>query len=278
MFMKQAGRFFRGLVRVLTFGLVKLTEPMEDSPAMVGLQYEEIIEQKAKAAQQLKNSIGALMGQQETLQAKYETLQNEIKDLEDEKAGFLALARDRIKHLTETEGKTQEQALADAEVMQYQASFSDADSSLTAKMKHLEDIKQQVGGMQESIDNYIIQGQQMAREVETLRQEKHEAVANIAINRNIDKINEALAGISTSGADDQLANIRRRTSEIKGRAKASQRIASTDVSVQRQKAKEAAKRVVANKEFLAGLGIKKEAAPETAARSDTGEKSQLPES
>lgn len=271
------GRFFRGLIRVCTFGIIKLAEPMENSPAMMGLQYDEIIEKKAKAAQGLKNAIGSLIGQQEICQDKSNKIYEEINDLKDEKAGYLALAQERIKKLMDG-GMSQADALSDAEVRQYQGAFNDAASSLEAKEKHVQDLELQIKEMQESIDNYVIQGQEMAREVEQLRSEKHETVADVHIAQNIDRINEALAGISTKGADDQLANLRRRGAELKGRAKASRRIAKTDVEAQRLKAKQAAKQQVSSKEFLAGLNLDKEAASETPPETETGPKTQLPES
>jgi len=135
------------------------------------------------------------------------------------------------------------------------ASVNDASSTFTEKQQRIADLEQQVKDLQVSIDQYVVQAQEVAREVEKLRSEKHETVASMEASQNIDRINEALAGISTSGIDDRLNEIRRRRDENIGRAKASARVAGTDVSLQRAKLRKAARAHVHTKDFLEAAGM-----------------------
>ncbi len=251
---RSIGRFFRAVIRVISLGFIKMAEPIERSPEMVGLQYEEIIVKKAKAAKQVKDAIGGLMAQQETAKQKLQTVTREIEELEDEKAGAQALAEKRAGGMRAA-GKTDEDIMTDTEVMQYQAAFTDASSTIAEKQHRAADLEGQVKQMQATIDDYILQVQTMAREVEKLRSERHEAVADMAASQRFDEINEALAGISTSGVENELANLRRRRQEAKGKAKASARVAGVDMSVQRQKLRAAARQSVHSTEFLQGIGL-----------------------
>ncbi len=247
-------RFFRAIASVLTLGLVKFSEPIERNPEVVGLDYDEVIREKAKAAQLVKNAVGDLMGQQESKKQKVKLLTDEVLELEQEKAGAQALAGERVQAL-QAQGMTEDQILQDSEVVQYQAAFTDASTTLVEKKARIADLEADLDTLQASIDQNIAQAQSLAREVEKLKAEKHETVASIAAAQQIDKINEALSGISTGGADDTLARLRQQRNEAEGRAKAATRLAGADTKVQREKLKKAAVRHTQNAEFLKGIGL-----------------------
>lgn len=258
------GRFFRAIASVITLGLVKFSEPIERKPEVVGLDYDEVIREKAKAAQLVKNAVGDLIAQQEMKKQKLEVLTKEIVALEQEKAGAQALARERVEALR-AQGLGDAAIMQDGEVTQYQAAYTDVSSTLEEKKARVKDLEGDVENLQASIDQNVAQAQSLAREVETLRSEKHEAIASIAAAQQIDQINEALAGIATSGADDTLARLRRQRAEAEGRARAGTRVAGTDVNLQREKLRKAAVRHTQNSEFLKGIGLGGEAAAETPA-------------
>lgn len=257
---ESVGRFFRAVATVLTFGLVKFSERVEQDPRAIKLDYEDVIKQKATAAEQLKNALGGLIGQQEMIIGQHKEVLSTIAGLERERDGFYALMEERRDALR-GKGTADEQITQDAEMARYIAAYNDASSTLEAKKQHAEDLKSQIDGLQTSIDNTVIQGQQLAREVQRLQAEKHEAVASMVVNQNLDRINSALAGIATNGADDRLAGLRQRVAEMRGRAAAAERIAGTDVTVDREKARQAAMRHATNAELLGKLGLKSKAAP-----------------
>jgi phage shock protein A len=248
------GRFFRAIASVITLGLVRFSEPIERNPEVVGLDYDEVIREKARAAQLLKNAVGDLIAQQEMKKQKIEALTREIVELEQEKAGAQALARERVEVLR-AQGLGDEAILKDGEVTQYQTAYTDVSSALEEKKSRVGDLEKDVEHLQGAIDQHVAQAQALAREVEKLRSEKHEAIASIAAAQQIDQINEALSGISTGGADDTLARLRRQRAEAEGRARAGTRVAGVDVNLQREKLRKAAVRYTQNADFLRGIGL-----------------------
>jgi len=161
--------------------------------------------------------------------------------------------------------------------MQLQAAHADACSTIEAKRAHLADLRQQFAEMDKTIHEYIVQGQELAREVERLRAERHEAVASMTVAQHLRQINQDLAGITAGDAGNRLAELRRRVAEAKGEAKAASRIAQTDVTSQRQKLREAARAHVARKEVLDALGIRREEKPSAAQPETPRTDAQLPE-
>lgn len=257
---KSVGRLWRGIIRVISFGFIKLAEPLEKSPEMVGMRYEEVIAEKTKVALKLKNSIGAIMAEEEILRARNEALSGEIEELKEERDGAAALSKQKFEQLVARD-MTEDEALRDSELKEWQSAFQDAASTLEAKEKNAADLESQADTLKQRADDYIIQAQELSREVAKLRAERHEAEADVRLNKQFDSINEALAGISESGADHKLAELRRDVAQVKGRAKASARIAEVDVTAQRQKLRKAARAKVSSTEFLKAIGAKKAVTP-----------------
>ena len=185
---------------------------------------------------------------------RMELLTKRMGELGQEKAGAQALAKEKVDQLRAA-GKTDADIMADGEVIQYQAAFTDAASTLAEKNARIADLEADMENLKVSVDQNIAQAQSLAREVEQLRSEKHEAVASIAASQQIDKINEALAGVSSGGADETLQRLRQQRQEAEGRARAATKIAGTDTKLQREKLRQAAIRHTQSADFLNGIGL-----------------------
>jgi phage shock protein A len=258
---RSIGRFFNGVINLITLRFIWASKKIEDNPEVVGLEYDEIIRGKAGAAQRVKNAVGGLIANQEQWGARLASLTDEIENLEQEKAGAQALAEGRVKALR-AQGMSDANILKDPEVMQYQAAFADCASTIEEKRARAQDLEKQIQDIQGTVEEYVVQLQNMQRDLQQLRAERHEAVADMQISLQFDSINEALAGISTEGTENRLVELRRRRSEARGKARASSRLAGTDVSLQRQKLREAARQRVGNREFLNAIGINQAAQAE----------------
>ncbi len=114
----------------------------------------------------------------------------------------------------------------------------------------------------------------MVREIEKLRQEKHESVADVRIAGQVEAINSRLSGLSTGDTDDRLRGLRDRVSQAKGKAMAAQKVSGTDNTLQREKLRKAAMSKTSKSSFRKGISVKKTEAPKKAA----APKNQLPES
>ncbi len=260
------GRFFTALGSILSLGFLRRAERIERNPEVVGMEYDDIIKEKKTAAVGIKNAVGALIAQQETSNATVERIKDEIEILVEERDGALALAQERMKELR-AGGMADADAINDGEVQQYQAAYADAASTIAEKEKRIIDLVGQVESLQGTIDQYTVQAQQLAREVERLGAEKQETQASMLANKELNSINEMLAGIALDGTGERLQRVRQIRAETEGRAKAAARIAGTEQKVQSAKLRAAAKLKVANKDFLAGLGIKAPAESTAAAPS-----------
>lgn len=268
------GRFLRGLVNLVTLRFLWASRKIEDSKGMMGLQYDQIIEKYATDAKEVQDAIGGLEANKQECMLKMDALTREIEELETEMAGAQALAEDKAAELVKS-GKSEEEAFADAEIRQWEAHFQDAESTLAEKKTRFAEYEQRVAQLEESTGNYVIQAQRMTRDIEKLRQEKHESVADVRISEQVEAINSRLSGLSTGPTDDRLNELRQRVTQAKGRAISAQKIAGTDSALQREKMKKAARAKMSRSSFRKGIKLEKKDKPAT--MTDT-EKNQLPES
>lgn len=252
-------RFWRAVVSVITLQFIKGAKRIEEDSDIVGMEYDNIIKEDRKRAKKVKDAVGGLIAQQEGCIISVERISKQIGELAEERDGALALAQERMKVL-KTEGKTDDEVLQDGEVMQYQSAYADAASTVSEKEARIKDLKGRAESLEVTISEYIVQAQEIARRAEELSSEKYEAMASIEANRQLNEINELVAGISTSGSGERLARVRQVTAEAEGKARAAARVAGTDQKFQKAKLRAAAKKHVQNKDFLAGMGIKTETA------------------
>lgn len=268
-------RFIRGLVNLVTLRFLWASRKIEDSRGMMGLKYDQIIEKYSKDAKEVQDAIGGLEANKQECMLKMDALTKEIEELENEMAGAQALAEGKVKQLMEA-GKTEQEAFADGEVQQWEAHYQDAESTVIEKKTRFAEYELRVGQLEESVNNYVIQAQRMVRDIGKLRQEKHEAIADVRISQQMEAINSRLSGLSTGQSDDQLRELRDRVAQAKGKASAAQKVAGTDMALQREKLRRAAQAKVSSSSFRKGIVLPKKEVQESSPQEDT--KSQLPES
>jgi hypothetical protein len=266
-------RFMKGLVNLVTLRFLWASDKIEDTKGMMGLQYDQIIEKYSSDTKEVQDAIGGLEANKQECMLKMDALTKEIEGLETEMAGAQALSEEKVAALMKA-GKTEDEAFADAEIRQWEAHFQDAESTLTEKKTRFADYEERVKQFGESIANYVIQAQRMVREIEKLRQEKHESVADVRIAGQVEAINSRLSGLSTGDSDDRLRGLRDRVSQAKGKAMAAQKVSGTDNTLQREKLRKAAKSKMSKSSFRKGISVKKTEAPKKA----EAPKNQLPES
>lgn len=252
-------RFWRAVVSVITLQFIKGAKKIEEDSDIVGMEYDDIIRADKIRARKITEAVGGLIAQQEQCITKAERISKNIGEFVEERDGALALAQERMKAL-KVNGKTDDEVLQDGEVRQYQSAYTDAASTIVEKEARIKDFEIRAENLQVSIDEYVVQAQEVTRRADKMSSEKYEAMASIEASQQLKEINELVAGISVSGTGERLARVRQITAEAEGKAKAAARVAGTDQKFQRAKLRAAAKRHVQNKDFLAGMGIKTETA------------------
>ena len=276
------GRWFKAVWYKLTGQIDQARRGLDTDPHVMRAKFDEIIKGKVNQIHTYKQAVAKLIAQQEKKMAKVKSLTEEVNKLEDLKAGALAMARKAVAKL-QGEGKSKEQLHDDPEYKKCPTAYNDFAATLTEKQDHIKDLEGDIGEYDGSIASHKINLQQLQRDIEKLKSEAADAVADVITSKEETELADMINGISKDGMAKELQDMRDLRHEMRAEARVSREMAGTDSKVQEAEFLEYARSNTATDEFDALLGVAEgseaaETAPgEPKETEKTGSDSILPE-
>jgi hypothetical protein len=260
------GRWIKALGYLLTGRIDSAREVLDRNPHVVRAKYDAVIREKVDRIQQYKQAVASLVAQQERKVQQVSQLSQEVQSLENLKTGAAAKAKQAVARLQQS-GRTMDQIKEDGEYKKCLAAFNDFSSTLQEKQARIAELEQAIGEYRKSIGDHKVQLQQLLRDIEGLKSEAAEAVADMITSREEREIGDMLAGIAKDGTAEELQQMRDMRNKVKAEAKISKEMAGIDTRAQEAEFLEYARRSESNTEFeaLIGMAGKEKAAPEKAA-------------
>jgi len=275
-------RYVKSFLYLITGQIDKSRRVLDSNPNVMRAKFDDIIKGKVEQIHTYKQAVATLIAQQEKKMAKVKSLTEEVKKLENLKAGALAMARKSVAKL-EGEGKTKEQIHAAPEYKKCLTAYNDFAATLTEKQDHIKDLEGDVSEYDGSIANHKINLQQLQRDIEKLKSEAADAVADVITAKEERDLSDMLNGISKDGMAKELQDMRDLRHEMRAEARVSREMAGTDSKAQEAQFLEYARSTTATDEFDALLGMAEGSEAAQAAPSEpketekTGSDSILPE-
>lgn len=254
------GRWFKALGYLLTGRIDSARRALDTDPHVIRAKYDAVVREKVGRIQVYKQAVAGLIAQQEQKVAKVKQLTDEVANLERLKAGALAKARQTVAAL-KARGLTEDQVKEDEDYKRCLAAYNDFSSTLAEKKDHIADAEKDIATYSKSIGDHKVQLQQLLREVDKLRAEAHDAVADIITAKQEKEIADMLAGIAQDGTAQELQGMRQLRQEVRAEARVSRELAGTDTKVQEAEFLDYARRTAASTEFDSLIGLGTPAAP-----------------
>ena len=271
-------RWFKAVGYLLTGRIDSARRVIDSNPHVIRAKYDTIVREKISQIHIYKQAVAGLIAQQENKMARVKALTEDVGQLERLKAGALAKAKQMVEALTKT-GKTKEEIQATEDYQKCLAAYNDFSSTLAEKQDHITELEKDIAGYAKSIGEHKVQLQQLLRDVEKIKSEASDAVADVITSKQERDLADMVAGIAKDGSAEELQRLRQLRQEIKAEARISKELAGTDTKAQEAEFLDYARRTSASTEFdsLIGLAEKTEA-KSAAAKTPTSEKSSaLPE-
>lgn len=271
-------RWAKAVGYLLTGQLDSARRTLDTNPHVMRAKYDEVIRDKTDRIHQYKQAVAGLIAQQENKIAKVKTLTAETNKLEDLKAGALAKAKQKVAQL-QAQGKTEQDIKTDEEYLKCLAAYNDFSSTLLEKQARIDEHETDIKTYSDKIKDHKIQLQHLVREIDTLKAEAADAVAEIITAKQEKEIADAFSGIAEDGTEKELQRMRELRQEVKAEARISREMAGTDTRAQEAEFMEYARSSVANDEFdsLVGLAAKTDSAAKEEKSPSAEKKSSLPE-
>jgi phage shock protein A len=275
---KALGRWLKAVGYLFTGQIDAARRTLDTNPHVVRARYDSVITDKTSRIHQYKQAVAQLIAQEEQKLAKIRSLGEEIVRLDALKAGALAKAR-QLTEALKAKGLDPDQIKADLEYQKCLGAYNDFNSTLTEKQARIVELETDVETYRKSIGDHKIQLQSLLRELEKLRGEAAEAIADVVTAKQEKDIADTLSGIAQDGSAEELQRLRTMRNELRAEARISRELAGTDSKAQEAEFLEYARKTSASDEFDRLIGLAKEAdrGQAVAPTSDTTVKSSLPE-
>jgi chromosome segregation ATPase len=216
------------------------------------------------------------MAQQEKKMVSLRELTEEVEKLEKLRAGALAKAKERVGQL---EGKSKEEIHQDADYLRCLSAYKDFSSTLDEKQKRINEIETDVEDSRSRVKDHKMMLEELMREIEKLRAEKHDAVAEVISTREEKQIADTISGISEDQTSEELQQLREMRATLRAEGKVAREMAGTDAKSQEAEFLEYAGKGQGDEEFdaLIGLAGETDKGPSEPEERERSEESKLPE-
>lgn len=258
---KAIGRYFRALGYLLTGRVSKATETLNSNPAVISANYDRIIEEKRKRLNQYKDAVSAMIAQEESKKEKLRSVTDDITKLEKLKSG----AASKAKSLVEKYSGDSAAVKNDPEYIKCQAAFKDFSSTLAEKQQRAHELDEDLKTLVNNVTGHKNQITSLMRELDKIREEKHDAVADVLSATEEKQIADMVTGISNDKTSEELRELREVRHKAAASATISRELAGMDSKRAESEFLEYAQATETDDEFdqLIGLAAKKDTAATT---------------
>lgn len=241
-------RFFKAIWHTLTGRAHESADRMMENPEAVRGAYEDIIKDKKGNIQRYKAAIGQLIALVEQKKSAVKNLTDEVDRLEELKSGAIAKAQQTAAAL-QGEGLAQEEIKQHAEYTRCVTAYQDFNSNLTEKTGRITELENEIEGAQADIQSHKLQITSLHRDLDKIKSEQSEAVADLITAREQEEIADMLSGISMDGTSAELTRMREIREKAKARSTVAQELAGTDSKSEEEEFLTAARSSATNDEF-----------------------------
>lgn len=244
-------RLIKTIGYLLTGNINAVSNTWQKKSAVISATYDDIVKQKQASLQQYQSAVGAMIGEEER---KKEILQNislKVRELEGLKSGAL----NKAKKILESFGGDVEKCKANPEYIKCQADHRDFSSTLKEKNDHAAELEADIRRISASVSTHKTKIHTLIRELQKIKEEKHETIAEVIAQEEEKKTNDMFNGISEDKTAEALARMRDMRTKTKGEARISRELSGQEFEKTTQEYLEYAKNTEADSEFEALLGI-----------------------
>lgn len=253
---KAVGKYFRAIWYLMTFRVNKASETLRMNPGVISANYDRVIEEKRSRLNQYKDAVSAMIAQEESKKEKLRTVTDEIGKLEKLRGGAAAKA----KSLVEKYNGDVVAVRNDPDYIKCQGAFKDFSSTLAEKQQRATEIDEDLKQLVANVSGHKTQIQALMRDLDKLKEEKHDAVAVVLSASEEKQIADMLTGLSNDRTSEELRELREMRQKAGASARISRELAGMDTKRAEAEFMEYAQTSEADDEFDALIGLSKKEA------------------
>lgn len=226
-------RWIRAWIYKLTGFFGDKADEMQADRHVMAATYDNSIESKIKRFDTVKSAVAELMGIEEQKITTLNELNKRVAKYEQVKAGARNMLQKLINRLRqENPSITEAEIKRHPEYLKHSSAFADADRSQKEVEERIAEVESDLEARRGQIATYKTELQGMQRSIKKLKEEKHEAIADVQIAKHAEAVDNVLNGLSRDTTDQDLEAARAARARAKNRAKISASLAGNDAEAQ----------------------------------------------
>lgn len=241
-------RFFKAIWYTLTGRAHEQADKLMENPEAVRGAFEDIIKDKMENIRRYKDAVGQLIALVEKKKGSLKSLTEDVEKFERMKTGAIEKAKT-------TAAQLQQDGIADAEIKQNAeyvkcvTAYQDFASTLDEKNARITELEDDIERAQSDIASHKNQMNTLHRDLNKIKEEQSETVADLITAKEQEQIADMMSGISADGASEELTRMREIREKAKGRSVVAQELAGTDTRAEEEEFLAAAESSKASDEF-----------------------------
>ncbi|MEM7396579.1 MAG: hypothetical protein AAF492_29970, partial [Verrucomicrobiota bacterium] len=246
--------WFKALGYLLTGRLDAMRESLDTNTHVVKAKFDDIIKDKKDRVNEYKEAVAKLVAQQEKKKAQIESLTEETEKLENLKSGALAKAKKTVEEL-KASGTSEADIHSHEDYQRCLSAFNDFSSTLEEKQGRIDELEGDFDNYGKTIADHKVQLQQLLRDLEKLKDEADETVADIITAKEEKEISDLVTGLSENAMSEELNRMRDLRQKVKANARISKELSGADAKNQEAEFLEYARKSESSSEFDALIGL-----------------------
>lgn len=223
-------RYFKALWYMITGRFAAAGEALQANKHVMSATYDASIKKGAERFNTVKNAVAELMAIEQTRLQEIKDLTVKAETKQKIQAGAKVAMQRRINTLRK-EGKNKEECQMDAEFIKHSSAYKDASSTLSEVEARIDEKEVDLKERQTQVSKFKAELQGMQRAQRALKEEKSEAVADVAVAQQMEAVNSVLAGISEDSTDKDLMAAREARKKAKARASITAELTGNDAVI-----------------------------------------------
>jgi len=219
-------RVIRAIGYLLVGKLDKAADALYTNPDAMRGGYQKVIEEKTKHAQEYMDAVASKVESKNEKMARLERLNADATKLSDIINGAKVKAKERAEAL----GFDEEALRTDEKYQELRQAAIDRSHTLVEKQERIADLEDAIRKDEVEINNHKARLRQMKTDVQKLKDESKDAVADVRAAAFDQKINDTLNGISDDKTENDLTRLREARNKAAAKASISSEMAGTDVA------------------------------------------------
>jgi chromosome segregation ATPase len=220
-------RYIRGFFSMIAGWFGSKADKLSENKHVMGATYDRAIGKSRERFETVKNAVAELLSVEQSKKEKLRDMGGRMEHLSKVKNGAQAKMQHRVDTLR-GQGKDKENILTDAEFVRHKMAFEDANKSLNETKERFDEVEADLAEKVAKLASFKAELQRMQRDNEKLKDEKQEAIADVAIAQQEEAINATLAGIPQDTTDGDLDAARAARKRVKNRAAVTSELIGND--------------------------------------------------